>query len=388
MKAKKKIGLKRGLKRMAALLCAAAITAAVPFAAYADTERQTGDVNDDGVVNSVDALMILRYTAALQTLTGDSLTYADVNSDGEVNSVDALIALRLSAGLSGDVGNVAATSLSLSASSAALKVGDTYTLTPTTTGGYYASLNRLEWSSSSSYVATVTQNSDGTATVTPMSQGTAVITVKTQDGLSASCTVTVSGSTVKCLDVSVWQGEIDFDDVKAAGYNYVIIRAGYGRYTSQKDKYFETNYANAKAAGLKVGVYWFSYATDADDALLEAAACLACLNGKELDMPVYYDVELEDHQNMSKSDLTDMVEAFCDEIEDNGYRAGVFSFLNLFQATLDYSTLSAKYSIWLSQWSGSYSLDCDAWQYTDSASVSGITGDVDCSYILNLNIVQ
>lgn len=64
----------------------------------------------------------------------------------------------------------------------------------------------------------------------------------------------------KGIDVSTWQGNIDFSKVKAAGIDFVIIRAGYGREISQKDKYFEQNYKNAKAAGLNVGAYWYSYA--------------------------------------------------------------------------------------------------------------------------------
>ena len=65
---------------------------------------------------------------------------------------------------------------------------------------------------------------------------------------------------VKGIDVSKWQGEVDFRKVKADGYDFVIISAGYGMYSWQKDSYFETNYKNAKAAGLGVGAYWYSYA--------------------------------------------------------------------------------------------------------------------------------
>lgn len=71
---------------------------------------------------------------------------------------------------------------------------------------------------------------------------------------------------IKGIDVSQYQGNIDFAKVKAAGVMFAIIRAGFGKYTSQKDPYFEQNYKNAKAAGLDVGVYWYSYATSTADA--------------------------------------------------------------------------------------------------------------------------
>jgi len=70
----------------------------------------------------------------------------------------------------------------------------------------------------------------------------------------------------KGIDVSVWQGDIDFAKVKANGIDFVIIRAGYGKLASQKDKCFEQNYSRAKAAGLHVGAYWYSYAQSADEA--------------------------------------------------------------------------------------------------------------------------
>lgn len=71
----------------------------------------------------------------------------------------------------------------------------------------------------------------------------------------------------------------------------MIIRAGYGRETYQKDSEFETHYRNAKAAGLKVGAYWYSYADGVSDAINEANACLACIKGKSFDYPIYYDLE-------------------------------------------------------------------------------------------------
>ena len=95
------------------------------------------------------------------------------------------------------------------------------------------------------------------------------------------------------IDVSKHNGNIDFQAVKNAGVYAVIIRAGYGRETRQKDPMFEANYSAAKAAGLHIGAYWYSYADSVADAAKEAAACLRCIQGKGFDFPVYYDLEEE-----------------------------------------------------------------------------------------------
>lgn len=86
----------------------------------------------------------------------------------------------------------------------------------------------------------------------------------------------------KAIDVSYCQTNVDYDRVKNSGIDVVIIRAGYGRESYQKDSEFETHYRNAKAAGLKVGAYWYSYADSVSDAVNEANACLACIKGKAL----------------------------------------------------------------------------------------------------------
>ena len=95
----------------------------------------------------------------------------------------------------------------------------------------------------------------------------------------------------KGIDISKYQRNIDFNAVAASGVEFVIIQAGYGHDISQKDPYFEQNYAAAKAAGLKVGAYWFSYASDPEDARKEAIICAEAIKGKQFDFPIYYDLE-------------------------------------------------------------------------------------------------
>lgn len=280
----------------------------------------------------------------------------------------------------------APTSVTLSVSSQTLKVGEDYIISEKTNNGSYS--YNFTWSSSNTKVATIKKTSGNKAQISPKMQGTTIITIKTYNGKTATCKVTVKGSKVKCLDVSYAQGNIDFSKVKLAGYEYVIIRAGYGNLTSQKDSYFEQNYKNAKAAGLKVGAYWYSYATTYSDALREAEACLNCINGKTFDLPVYYDVEEYSQAYLSKSTLTNLIDGFCNKLESNGLAAGVYATNGMYW-NIDKATLKKKYSTWLAQIDGDFSsISDDVHQYTWTQRVSGISTNVDCNYIYNLNIVK
>ena len=191
---------------------------------------------------------------------------------------------------------------------------------------------------------------------------------------------------VTCVDISEFQQNINFNKMKNDGIKAVIIRAGYGRETSQKDSMFESHYRNAKSAGLKVGAYWYSYADSVDDAEKEANACLACIGGKALDMPVYYDMEDNFQTHLSKSTLTAIAERFCDTVKANGYKVGVYANLNWFNNYLDYKKLKSKYSIWLAQYNDKAEIDCDIWQNSSSGRVKGYNGRLDTNVIYNDNI--
>lgn len=191
-------------------------------------------------------------------------------------------------------------------------------------------------------------------------------------------------SQIKAIDVSYCQSGVDYKKVKSSGIGAVLIRAGYGRETYQKDSQFETHYRNAKANGLPVGAYWYSYANSVEDAKREAKACLACINGKKFDYPIYYDMEESWQANLGKSLCTAMAKAFCEAIIAAGYKAGVYANLNWFNNYLDYAMLKKSYSIWLAQWAISCSKDCDIWQFSDSGKISGISGNVDLNIVIKL----
>ena len=115
------------------------------------------------------------------------------------------------------------------------------------------------------------------------------------------------------IDVSVWQGpDIDFKKVKADGINFVIIRAGINTAT---DKYFESNYKKAKAAGLNVGVYWYAKALSEKASTEEAKACLKAISGKQLEYPVYYDIEQKEILAKGKKYCSAIAKNFCTLME-------------------------------------------------------------------------
>ena len=277
-----------------------------------------------------------------------------------------------------------ATSITLNKSSLTLKVGEKFDLDSSVNSG--AAAYYRYFYSDDPYIASVEK---GGGLVRAKSLGTTTISCVMNTGIAAKCKVTVSGSAVKCIDISTWQGnDVDFNKVKASGIDYVILRAGYGKETYQKDDTFEINYKKAKESGMKVGAYWFSYAMTPSEAAEEADACLYCIKGKQFDLPVYYDMEYAPAiTQLNKTTYTNMASSFCNKIKKSGYKAGVYASASVFGYPLDYDTIADSYSVWNAEWNDNYTVSCDIWQYTDKGKVNGIYGDVDLSYIYNLNIV-
>ena len=193
-------------------------------------------------------------------------------------------------------------------------------------------------------------------------------------------------SKITCVDISEFQQGINFNKMKNDGIKAVIIRAGYGRESSQKDSMFESHYKNAKSENMMIGVYWYSYADSVGDAEKEAKACLECINNKSLDMPIYYDLEDNSQTKFGKAKLTEIAERFCETIKKSNYRAGVYANLNWFNNYLDYDKLKKKYSIWLAQYNDKAEIDCDIWQNSSTGKVSGYGGNIDTNVIYNDNI--
>ena len=184
------------------------------------------------------------------------------------------------------------------------------------------------------------------------------------------------------IDVSQWQGGgIDFNKVKAAGINFVIIRAGYGRTADQKDPMFETNYKKAKAAGLNVGVYWYSYADSAADAKAEAAACIKVISGKQFEYPIFFDLEERKQFNKGKNFCSGLVTAFCDALEKAGYFAGLYISRSPLEQYIT-RDVAKKYTLWVAEYGGKLNYDGEygIWQNSSTWRVNGVAGNVDHDY--------
>ncbi len=196
------------------------------------------------------------------------------------------------------------------------------------------------------------------------------------------------------VDVSKYQKNIDWEQIKKAGVSFVIVRIGYRGYgasgTLVLDPMFEEHFTNVKNAGLKVGVYFFSQATTEEEAKEEAFACAYVLNGRKLDYPIFFDTEASGASGgsgradgLGVADRTKCAVAFCEEVKANGYKPGVYASTLWYRNRVDLSSLT-KYTIWNAHYGvASSPIDCALWQGTCTARLPGYKGDLDVniSYI-------
>ena len=175
------------------------------------------------------------------------------------------------------------------------------------------------------------------------------------------------------IDVSKYQNTIDWPTVAQNKY-FAIIRAGYG--FGLIDNFYEHNYEQAKAAGVKVGAYWYSYAGSVSDAEQEANYVVQALKGKQFEWPIYYDIE--EKSIFEAGIANDIAKAFCNILEANKYYCGIYCstyYLN----TYFNDDVKNRYTIWLAHWDvdvPTYKGDYKVWQYT-KGTVPGINGDCD-----------
>lgn len=193
-----------------------------------------------------------------------------------------------------------------------------------------------------------------------------------------------SSSGIMGIDVSKWNGTIDWTAVKNSGVNYAIIRCGYrGSSTGAliQDPKFKANIRGAQAAGIKVGVYFFTQAINEVEAVEEASMVLNLIKGYKLSYPVFIDVEGSGGRadGIDKNTRTAAVNAFCKTIQNGGYKAGIYANKTWFESKMNTGSLTG-YKIWLAQYAAAPTYTAtryDMWQYTSKGKVSGISGNVD-----------
>ena len=196
------------------------------------------------------------------------------------------------------------------------------------------------------------------------------------------------------IDVSYHNQGINWNAVKAQGIDYAILRVGYRGYGTGllwEDKRFDQYMKAAKAAGMKLGVYFYSSAMNPAEAREEASFVIGLLAGAKLDYPVYFDTELSEdippgrHDYLGKAVRTQVIPAFCETIRAAGYTPGVYSNLNFLNNHIPYSVYG-PYTTWLASYTRdsklpTFSRPYDMWQFTASGSVNGIRGVADMNVI-------
>lgn len=196
----------------------------------------------------------------------------------------------------------------------------------------------------------------------------------------------VLGMTSKGIDVSKYQGKIDWNQVKASGIDFAIIRVGYRGYGSGalvEDDRFRENIQGATAAGLKVGLYFYTQAINEEEAVKEASMVLSLCKGYNITYPIFFDTEkvagaTGRADNISRAQRTANAVAFCNAIQSAGYTAGVYSYRDWFYYNLNFASIQ-NYKIWIAQYRSTldFNYRYDIWQYSSTGKVPGISANVD-----------
>ena len=185
------------------------------------------------------------------------------------------------------------------------------------------------------------------------------------------------------IDVSKWNGNIDWNAVKNSGVSYVIIRCGYRGSTTGamiEDPKFKTNIQGALNAGLKVGIYFFSQAVNEVEAVEEASMTIGLIKKYKITYPVFLDVEYSGGRadGIDRNTRTQVIKAFCETIKNSGYTPGVYANKTWLNSYMNAGELNS-YKIWLAQYNTAptYSGKFDMWQYSSKGKVGGIGGNTD-----------
>ena len=188
------------------------------------------------------------------------------------------------------------------------------------------------------------------------------------------------------VDVSEFQGALDWPRLRQQGVKFAIVRAGFGSSLSQKDKMFQSHLEGALASGMQVGAYWFGYAYTVDGAKKEADICAQVLKPYQdkITLPVFYDCEYDSMryaQSMgttpNKTLITDMTIAFMERMKEQGYKAGYYTNLDYIKNKYEYSRIKG-YDLWMAYYNEEKPpYDCAVQQYTSTGRLNGCGGNLD-----------
>ena len=195
----------------------------------------------------------------------------------------------------------------------------------------------------------------------------------------------IKGATMKGIDVSHHNGNIDWKTVAESDIDYAIIRCGYGNdQTNQDDTYWQQNVKGCEDNNIPYGVYIYSYATTKEMALSEAKHVLRLVAGHKLSFPIYYDVEDNVQKKLTKSQITELIDTFSKEIMKQGYECGVYSNLDWWTNRIESKVATnPNYFKWVAQYNNvgtTFSYNYEMWQYTELGTVVGVNGVCDVNF--------
>ncbi|CCZ82795.1 lyzozyme M1 (1 4-beta-N-acetylmuramidase) [Ruminococcus sp. CAG:254] len=309
-------------------------------------------------------------TTTLPTTTSTTTTAAKVTTTQKTTKASTTTAKVTTQKITTMAGTTTATGKTTAQSGTTTATGKTTAQSGTTTA-----TGKTTTKARTTTVTTKATTTTAKTTAKPAAT-TTVITYATKPGIGA-------GAIFEGVDVSVYQGNIDWNKAKADGIEFAIMRAGYGKYVSQKDKYFDQNMKNAKAAGLPCGVYWFSYALTPEDAIKEADACYEVIKNYKLEYPVSFDMETESQMKLPKETVAQIIEAFCGRMESYGYYTTLYTYASFLNYKVE-DRIFDKYDIWVAHYNTNkpaFNRNYGLWQYSCTGSVWGITGNVDRDYV-------
>lgn len=201
----------------------------------------------------------------------------------------------------------------------------------------------------------------------------------------------LTGESFHGIDVSEWQGDIDWQQVKASGVEFAIIRVGYRSSKTgelERDEKALANLQGAAEAGIPIGAYFFSQAVSTQEALEEAEYALSLLEGYTLSYPLIYDWEYLGAEartaHVDARTLTDCIKTFCSRVEEAGYESMIYFNPHFHENEVLYLEELTDYHFWLAMYDTQmdYPYAIDMWQYSCTGTVPGITGDVDLNLYL------
>lgn len=223
-------------------------------------------------------------------------------------------------------------------------------------------------------------------TTTSISKTTTSATTISESNTEPMTTTTTTVSTrppmAYGIDVSVYQGKVDWQSVKESGVEFAIIRAGYGKHANQEDRYFDTNMESANRLGINCGAYWFSYATTPEDAEKEADAFFEVIKGYKFEYPIFFDYETSAQNALNPSESTAIINAFCKRMESYGYYVSLCSYVGFLNYKIE-SEIFDRYDVWIAHYDVRvpwFSRNYGIWQYSCTGKVPGIDTDVDLNY--------